>query len=221
MKLALTALAKAASGFCLLLLFLFLPAGTWHYPNAWLLLGILFIPMLFLGIFLLIKAPDVLQKRLDANEKDTAQKAVVLLSACGFVFGFVTAGLDYRFGWSHLPAAAVIVAAIVFLFGYGLYAEVCRENAFLSRTVRVEKGQTVVDTGMYRIVRHPMYMATLLMFLAMPIVLGSWVALLVFLFYPIVIAVRIVHEERLLCRELDGYTAYTKKVKYRLIPFVW
>lgn len=221
MKLAFSALGKMVLGLALFMLLLFLPAGTWGYGGGWLFLALLFFPMLLLGAILLWKAPSLLQKRLEMRERESGQRAVVVCSAIGFVAGFVTAGLDFRFGWSHVSTEAVIAAAIVFLFGYALYAETMRENTYLSRTVKVEEGQTVVDAGLYGIVRHPMYAATILMFLSAPILLGSWYALLVFLFYPALMVVRIVQEEKLLVRELRGYVAYRKKVKYRLIPFVW
>lgn len=221
MKLAFSALGKAFFGFVLMALLLFLPAGTWNYGGGWLFIALLFIPMLPVGIVLLLKAPALLQKRMDMHERERGQRAVIGISAVAFVVGFTVAGLDFRFSWSHVPTAAVTLAAVVFLCGYALYAETMRENAYLSRTVKVEAGQTVVDTGLYGILRHPMYAATILMFLSAPILLGSWYALIVFLFYPVLMVVRIAQEEKLLVRELDGYAAYRQKVKYRLIPFVW
>ncbi len=221
MKLIFSALSKLIFGFLALALLLFLPAGTLDFRGAWLLCGILFIPMIILGIFLLVKAPKLLKKRLDVKENESAQKTVVALSALVFVGGFVTAGLDFRFKWSHVPAPVVIAAAAVFLLGYAMYAEVVRENEYLSRTVKVEKEQKVISTGLYAIVRHPMYLATLFMFLAMPIVLGSWYSLAIFMFYPAIIVVRIKGEEKLLEKELGGYIEYKQKVKYKLIPFVW
>ncbi|MBQ4557252.1 MAG: isoprenylcysteine carboxylmethyltransferase family protein [Clostridia bacterium] len=221
MKLFLNAAIKAVCGFVLVALLIFLPAGTFNFANGWLLIGILFIPMVLLGVALLFKAPELLQKRLDTREMEAAQQAVVAVSAIGFIGGFITAGIDFRFGWSDVPDFAVIAAAVVFVFGYAMYAEVMRENAYLSRTVKVEHEQKVVDTGLYGIVRHPMYAATLFMFLSMPIVLGSLYSFAVFLHYPIVIVVRIISEEKLLTEKLKGYKDYKKKVKYRLIPFVW
>ena len=162
-----------------------------------------------------------MEKRLDAKEKQATQKGVLAFSGLMFIGGFVVAGLDFRFGWSQIPDVVVTVAAILFLLSYGLYAEVMRENAYLSRTIKVEEGQTVVDTGLYGIVRHPMYMVTILLFLMIPLVLGSWYALIAFAFYPVIITVRLLDEEKLLTRELPGYAEYKKKVKYRLIPFVW
>lgn len=221
MKLLINALTKFTCGLILVGLLIFLPAGTIHYTGGWLLVGLLFIPMLIAGFVMLFKSPAFLEKRLDAKEKQATQKGVLAFSGLMFIGGFVVAGLDFRFGWSRMPSAVVIAASILFLFAYALYAEVMRENAYLSRTIKVEAGQTVVDTGLYGIVRHPMYMATVLLFLMIPMVLGSWYALIVFAFYPAIIIVRLKDEEALLTRELAGYAAYKKKVKYRLIPFIW
>ena len=221
MKLLIDALTKFACGLVLVGLLLFLPAGTLGYAGGWLLIGLLFGPMLIAGFVMLFKSPDFLAKRLDVKEKQATQKGVVAFSGLMFIAGFVVAGLDYRFGWSNMPLWVTVAAAVLFLAAYLLYAEVMRENAYLSRTVKVEEGQTVVDTGLYGIVRHPMYMATIFLFLAMPIVLGSWYALIVFAFYPAIIIVRLKDEEELLTRELDGYEAYKKKVKYRILPFIW
>ena len=221
MKLLIEALTKFICGVLLVGLLIFLPAGTLDYTYGWLMMGILFIPMLIAGFVMLAKFPEFLKKRLDAKEKQGKQKGVVAFSGLMFVVGFVVAGLDYRFGWSAVPNWVNIAAAVVFLLDYGLYAEVMRENAYLSRTVRVEEGQTVVDTGLYGIVRHPMYAVTIELFLMMPLVLGSWYALIVFAFYPAVIVVRLKDEEELLTRELPGYEEYKKKVKWRLLPFVW
>lgn len=221
MKLLINALTKFFCGVLLVGLLIFLPAGTLNYTYGWLLIGILFVPMLIAGFVMLAKSPDFLAKRLDAKEQQGAQKGVVALSGLMFIAGFVVAGLDFRFGWSKMPGVVTVVASVLFLVAYALYAEVMRENAYLSRTVKVEEGQTVVDTGLYGIVRHPMYMATVLLFLMMPIVLGSWYALIAFAFYPAIIVVRLKDEENLLTRELPGYAAYKKKVRYRLIPFVW
>lgn len=221
MKLLVNALIKFACGLFLVGLLLFLPAGTLAYPCAWLLFGLLFGPMLIAGFVMLFKAPAFLEKRLDAREKQSAQKDVLAFSGLMFIAGFAVAGLDFRFGWSRMPSWVVIAASVLFLAAYGIYAEVMRENVYLSRTVKVEAGQKVVDTGLYGIVRHPMYMATLLLFLMIPLVLGSWYAVLVFGFYPVIIIVRLKDEEDLLTRELPGYAAYKQKVKYRLIPFIW
>lgn len=221
MKLLCNALIKLLCGLLLISLLIFLPAGTVHYFNGWLLMGVLFVPILILGVVLLIKSPDLLAKRLDLREKQSAQKRVVSLSALLFLLGFIAAGLDFRFGWTHVPFPVVLIASAVFLCSYCLYAEVMRENAYLSRTVKVEEGQRVIDTGLYGVVRHPMYFATVLLFLAMPLILGSWISFLIFLAYPVLIALRIRDEERLLERELTGYTEYKARVKYRLIPFIW
>ena len=221
MKLLLNALIKFAIGFLMLGVLLFLPAGTLAFSGGWLLLGLLFVPMLALGAVLFFRAKDLLRKRLDSKEKESTQKGVVAMSGLIFLGGFVLAGLDFRFSLSHVPTVAVIVASVLFLVGYALYAEVMRENAYLSRTVKVEENQKVIDTGLYGIVRHPMYFATVLMFLSIPVILGSWWALLVFSVYPFVIVVRIRNEEAVLNRELADYTEYQSKVKYRLIPFIW
>ena len=221
MKLAFSAFIKLIFGFAAILLLVFLPAGTFDYPNGWLLCAILFIPMLLLGVVLLIKSPAMLEKRLDMKEKVTTQKWVVTLATLMLVFGFISAGIDYRFSISHVPMPLVIAAAAMFLIGYALYCEVMRENAYLSRTVKVEEGQKVVSSGLYSIVRHPMYFATLFIFLAIPLVLASWISLAFFVFYPLIIIVRIIGEEKLLEKELGGYTEYKQKVKYRLIPFIW
>ena len=221
MKLLINALTKFTCGLLLVGVLIFLPAGTLGYAKGWLLIGLLFVPMLIAGFVMLYKSPDFLAKRLDAKEKQAAQKGVVALSGLMFIAGFVVAGLDFRFGWSQMPLPVTIAASVLFLIAYALYAEVMRENAYLSRTIKVEEGQKVVDTGLYGIVRHPMYMVTVLLFLMMPIVLGSWYALIVFAFYPAIIIVRLKDEEALLTRELPGYAAYKQKVKYRLLPFVW
>ena len=221
MKLLTEALLKFACGLLLVGLLIFLPAGTLCYTYGWLLLGLLFGPMLIAGFVMLFKSPEFLKKRLDAKEKQATQKGVVALSGLMFIAGFVVAGLEFRFGWSKMPVAVTVAASVLFLAAYALYAEVMRENAYLSRTIKVEEGQKVVDTGLYGIVRHPMYMATILLFLMIPIVLGSWYALIVFAFYPAIIIVRLKDEEDLLTRELPGYAEYKKKVKYRIIPYVW
>lgn len=221
MKLLIHALAKYLCGLLLVGLLIFLPAGTLRYSYGWLLIGLLFGPMLIAGAVMLFTSPDFLARRLDAREKQAAQKGVVAFSGLMFVAGFVVAGLDHRFGWSQMPLPVTVAASVLFLAAYALYAEVMRENAYLSRTVKVEEGQKVVDTGLYGIVRHPMYMATILLFLMMPIILGSWFALIAFALYPAIIIVRLKNEEKLLTRELPGYAGYKKKVKYRLIPFIW
>jgi len=221
MKLLINALTKFFAGLLLVGLLLFLPAGTLSYPYGWLLMGLLFVPMLAAGFVMLFKAPELLARRLDVKEKRSSQKGVIGLSGLIFLAGFVVAGLDHRFGWTHMPIAVTVAASVLFLAAYALYAEALRENAYLSRTVKVEEGQKVIDTGLYGIVRHPMYMATLLLFLMIPLILGSWYALIPFAFYPVLIIVRLKDEEALLTRELPGYEAYKKKVKYRILPFIW
>jgi len=220
-KLLISALTKFLAGLILMGLGLFLPAGTWNYPNAWLFLGLLFIPMLMLGVILFVKAPELLEKRLQSKEKESTQKGVVAVSGLMFLGSFVLAGLDFRFGWTNVPSWVVAVAAVVLLASYGMYGEVMRENAYLSRTVEVQENQKVIDTGLYGVIRHPMYTATIFLFLAMPVVLGSWLAFAVMLLYPVVIVARIGNEEKVLEEGLPGYMEYKKKVKYRLVPFVW
>ena len=221
MKLLIEALTKFACGLLMVALLIFLPAGTLCYTHGWLFVGLLFVPMLIAGIVMLKKSPEFLKKRLDAKEKQGTQKGVVAFSGLMFIVGFVVAGLDFRFGWSHMPAWVTIIASVLFVVAYALYAEVMRENAYLSRTIKVEEGQTVVDTGLYGIVRYPMYAVTILLFLMIPIVLGSWYALIAFAVYPILIVVRLKAEEELLTKELPGYAEYKQKVKYRIIPFIW
>jgi len=221
MKLLVNALTKFTCGLIMVGLLIFLPAGSLHYARGWLLIGLLFGPMLIAGFVMLAKTPAFLEKRLDVKEKQATQKGVVAFSGLMFIGGFVVAGLDYRFGWSRMPSVVTVAASVLFLMAYALYAEVMRENAYLSRTIKVEEGQTVVDSGLYGIVRHPMYMATVLLFLMIPFVLGSWYAAIVFACYPAIIVLRLKDEEALLTRELPGYEAYKEKVKYRLIPFIW
>ena len=221
MKLLCNALIKFSCGLLLVGLLLFLPAGTMQYVNGWLFTGLLFVPMLMAGFVMYFKSPEFLAKRLDAKEKQATQKGVVGLSGLMFIAGFAVAGLDFRFGWSSVPTWVIAVASTLFLVAYALYAEVMRENAYLSRTIKVEQGQKVVDTGLYGVVRHPMYMATILLFLTIPLILGSWYAVIAFAFYPGIIIVRLKDEEQLLTAQLPGYDAYKKKVKYRLIPFIW
>ena len=221
MKLLIEALVKFTCGLLLVGLLIFLPAGTLAYTYGWLFVALLFIPMLIAGFVMLAKSPEFLKKRLDAKEKQTTQKGVLAFSGLVFIAGFVVAGLDFRFGWSNMPSWLVTTASALFLVAYALYAEVMRENAYLSRTIKVEEGQTVVDTGLYGIVRHPMYAVTILLFLMIPLVLGSWYALIAFAFYPAIIIVRLKDEEELLTRELSGYAEYKQRVKYRIIPFIW
>ena len=220
-KLFIQAIIKFLFGFVLIGLLIFLPAGTLSFFNGWLFMGILFVPMFLAGIVMMFKNPDLLKKRLDAKEKQREQSIVVKLSSLMFLTGFIVAGLDFRFGWLTLPKGVVIGAAIVFLAAYILYAEVLRENTYLSRTIEVQENQKVIDTGLYGIVRHPMYSVTLLLFLSMPLVLGSIYSFLIFLSYPFIIAKRIKGEEEFLEKELDGYREYKQKVRYRLIPFIW
>ena len=220
-KLFFQAIIKFTLGVVIVGALIFLPAGTLTYYNGWLFMGVLFIPMLLAGIVMMIKNPKLLASRLDVKEKQKEQGLVIKLSGLMFVIGFVVAGLDFRFNWIKLATWVPYVFAVVLICAYLLWAEVLRENTYLSRTIKVEKGQTVIDTGLYAIVRHPMYTASIILFLAMPLVLGSLVAFFIFLLYPIIIVIRIIHEEKYLEKELVGYTDYKKKVKYRLIPFIW
>ncbi|WP_343208842.1 isoprenylcysteine carboxylmethyltransferase family protein [Anaerolentibacter hominis] len=220
-KLLLTGLTKIILGIVLMGLLLFVPAGTIHFQRAWLLLALLFIPMLAAGIVLFMKAPMLLKKRMNSKEKEPEQKSVILFSSLIFISGFILAGLDFRFQWTQLPVPAVIFGAILFLLAYGLYLEVMRENAYLSRTVEIQKNQKVVDTGLYSLVRHPMYMAAALLFLSIPFVLGCAAAIVPFLFFPAVLVKRIKNEEIILENGLQGYQEYKAKVKYRLLPFIW
>lgn len=220
-KLFCQAILKFILGAALVGLLIFLPAGTVRYWNGWLLMGLLFIPMFFAGIVMMLKNPELLKKRLNARETQAEQSLVIQFSGLMFICGFVLAGLNFRFGWLILPDWAVWTAAVLFLLAYLLYAEVLRENAYLSRTVEVQEGQRVIDTGLYGVVRHPMYAATLLLFLSMPLVLGSPLSFAVFLAYPFIIARRIRNEEQVLERGLTGYAAYKQRIKYRVIPFLW
>ena len=220
-KLFLQAILKFILGVVLVGLLVFWPAGTLAFTNGWVFMVILFIPMFFAGLTMMAKNPQLLQSRLHAKEKQREQDLVVKLSGLMFVAGFVVAGLNYRFSWHVLPQSVSVGAAVVFTLAYLLYAEVLRENTYLSRTVQVQDGQTVVSTGLYGIVRHPMYAATLLLFLSMPLILGSLLSFVIFLAYPFIIAKRIRGEEKLLEEELEGYREYQQKVKYRLLPFIW
>ncbi len=221
MKLFLNAITKATLGFLLLGALLFLPAGTFSYPAAWLFLALLFVPMVIAGFILLAKSPRRLARRLEAKEKTGRQRVVVMLSGLLFIACFILCGLDFRYGWSALPDSVTIAAMILFLLSYGLYAEVIRENEFLARTVQVEEGQKVIDSGLYGIIRHPMYLATVFLFLSMPLILGSMYGFLVMLLYLPVMIIRIFGEEKLLKKELPGYEKYCKKVRYRLLPFIF
>ena len=220
-KLLAQGLLKMLSGMLIVALVLFLPAGSWNYFNGWLFCGLLFLPMLVLGALLLWKAPALLEKRLNTKEQEKTQMAVVAVSSLLFLAAFVAAGLDFRFGWTHVPIWLVCLAAVLQLAAYGLYAEVMRENACLSRTVEVQENQKVIDTGLYGIIRHPMYTATILLFLAMPLVLGSWVSFAIMLLYPVVIVFRIRNEEQVLEAGLAGYREYKQRVRCRLLPFIW
>ena len=220
-KLMREAFVKYILGLVLVFVLLFFPAGTIRYWNGWLFIGLLFLPMFFLGVALFIKAPDLLQKRLRDKEVETEQKKVVGGAAILFLVGFILAGLNYRYGWFVLPKAVCMGAAIVFLMAYLLYAEELRENTYLSRTIEVQENQKVIDTGLYGIVRHPMYFATVLLFLSMPLILASLQAFIIFLAYPFIIAKRIKHEESFLEKELVGYSEYKSKVKYRMLPYIW
>ena len=220
-KLFVQAMTKFFAGVLAVGLLIFLPAGTLRFGQGWLLMGVLFVPMFLAGLFLMVKDPDRLRRRLDAREKEMTQKTVLLLSGLMFLAAFVLAGLSFRFGWLRFPRWVSVLGTILFLLGYVLYAFVLKENAYLARTVKVEKGQKLVDTGLYGVIRHPMYAATLLLFLSMPLILGSLLAFLVMLVYPFLIARRIQNEEQVLMRELPGYREYRKKVRWRLIPFLW
>lgn len=215
------AITKFISGLIILGILVFLPAGTLNYPNGWLFMGLLFIPMFIVGIILLFKAPDLLNKRLNYKEKESEQKIVVLVSGLMFISAFLLAGLNYRFNWNELPNIIVILSSIIFLLAYVMYGEVLRENKYLSRTIEVSDNQKVVDTGLYGLVRHPMYTATILLFLTIPLILGSIYSFAVLLIYPVIIYFRIKNEEEILEKELDGYFEYKLKVKYRILPFIW
>ena len=221
LKLFFEAIIKFLLGVVLIGLLIFLPAGTLNYFNGWLFMIVLFVPMFIAGIVMMIKNPSLLASRLDVKEKQKEQGIVIKLSGLMFVVGFILAGLDFRYGWIKLPSWLPYIFAILFILGYILFGFVLKQNTYLSRTIKVEEGQTVVDTGLYGVVRHPMYMATLLMFLSMPLILGSLVSFFVFLMYPILIGIRAVNEEKLLEKELKGYKEYKQKVKYCIIPFIW
>lgn len=220
-KLCFEAILKFSAGVALMAVLLFLPAGTLDFPGGQLLMAVLFIPMFLAGIVMMLKNPDLLRSRLKAKEKEADQDLVIKLSGLMFLVGFILAGLDFRFGWSRLPGWVSTLGAVLFLSAYAIFAEVLRENTWLSRTIEVQEGQTVVSTGLYGIVRHPMYSATLLLFLSMPLVLGSVPAFLVFLCYPAIIVKRILGEEQVLRRELKGYDEYCERIRWRLIPFIW
>lgn len=220
-KLAMQAILKYIFGIILVGLLLFIPAKSIEYWNGWLFIGLLFIPMLILGIILFIKNPELLEKRLNSKEKENTQKIVLFISAILFIAVFIISGLNYRYNWNNIPAWLVTIASITLLISYGMYAEVMRENTHLLRTIGVEKNQKVIETGLYGVVRHPMYLAVIFLFLSIPIILGCWYAFCIFLIYPIILIIRIINEEKVLEKEMEGYKEYKKKVKYRLIPFIW
>ena len=220
-KLFFQAIVKFILGVLIISLLLFIPANTINYWNGWLFMGLLFIPMFIAGIIMMIKSPELLRKRLNIKEKENEQKQVILFSGLMFLSGFIIAGLNYRYNWIIIPNSVVIISSVIFVFAYILYAEVLRENAYLSRTIEVQENQKVVDTGLYGIVRHPMYATTILLFLTIPLILGSIISFIIFLMYPFLIAKRIKNEEKVLEKELVGYLEYKKKVKYKVIPFIW
>ena len=221
MKLLVNALVKFILGIVLVMLLVFIPAGTLSYFNGWLFIGLLFIPMFIFGIYLFFKKPELLRRRLNNKEKEGTQKFVVLISALLFIGGFIVCALDYRYGFSKLPDYIVIIGSVMLLIGYALYIEVMRENEYLLRTIEIEKEQKVVDTGLYGLVRHPMYLSVILLFLSFPLVLGSLYGFYIFLIFPLVLIIRIRNEEKILVKELKGYSKYKLKVKYKLIPFIW
>ena len=220
-KLFFDAIIKITLGIILIGLLLFLPAGSLNYWNAWVLMILLFVPMFIAGVVMMIKSPDLLRRRLDIKEKESEQKEVIAISGLMFLAGFIIAGLNYRFDWIPMNKIVVIVGAVLFVLSYFLYALVLKENAYLLRTIKVEENQKLIDTGLYGIVRHPMYFATIFLFLSMPLILGSWISFIIFLIYPFVIVKRINNEEEVLEKELKGYKEYKGKVKYKLIPFIW
>ena len=220
-KLFFQALSKFLIGLIIICILLFIPAGTINYPNGWLFIALLFIPMLFAGIIMIFKSPDLLRRRLNAKENEDEQKTVILISGIIFLLAFILAGLNFRFGWFNLPSIVVIIASVIFLLAYIMYAEVLRENEYLSRTVEVSENQKVVDSGLYGLVRHPMYTSTIFLFLSMPLVLDSIFSFVVMLVYPIIIIFRIRNEEKVLENELIGYKEYKEKVKYKLVPYLW
>ena len=221
MKLFIKAITRFIAGVILVGALLFIPAGTFNYWNAWIFMGLLFIPMFIAGIILMLKNPMLLKSRLDVNEKEKEQKQVIIYSGLMFLTGFIIAGLNYRYSWINISNTTVIISSILFILSYILYAEVLRENTYLSRTIKVQDNQKVVDTGLYSIVRHPMYSITLVLFLTIPLILGSIISFIIFLIYPFIIIKRIKNEEKVLEKDLKGYKEYKKKVKYRLIPYIW
>ena len=220
-KLFLNAIIKFLFGVIIIGFLLFIPANTFEYWNGWLFMGLLFVPMFIAGIVLMIKNPKLLSKRLNAKEKELEQKQVIFFSGLMFILGFIVAGLNYRYSWITLPNIVIIISSILFIIAYILYGEVLRENAYLSRTIEVQENQKVIDTGLYGYVRHPMYAVTILLFLTIPLILGSIVSFISFLVYPLIISKRIKNEEKILEKDLKGYAEYKKKVKYKIIPFIW
>ncbi len=220
-KLFFQAIIKFILGVLIIGLLLFIPANTIYYWNGWLFMWLLFVPMFIAGIILMIKNPELLRKRLNAKEKENEQKQVIVFSGIMFLFGFIIAGLNYKYNWIVTPNAIVIISVVLFILAYILYAEVLRENTYLSRTIEVQENQKVIDTGLYGIVRHPMYAVTILLFLTMPLILGSVISFVIFLVYPIIISKRIKNEEKVLEKELIGYAEYKDRVKYKVIPFIW
>ena len=220
-KLFFEAIIKFILGFIIVGLLLFIPAGTIHYFNGLLFMALLFIPMFIAGIIMLFLNPELLRRRLNAKEKESEQKEVLLFSAIMFISGFIIAGLNYRYNWIILPNIVTIISSVIFILSYIMYAEILRENSFLLRTIEVDNNQKLVDTGMYGIVRHPMYLITIILFLSMPLILNSIISFIIFLIYPIIIVKRINNEEKVLAKDLKGYPEYQKKVKYKLIPYIW
>ena len=221
MALLLKTLISFLAGVGITMALLLIPAGTWHYSRAWLFIVLLFVPILIVGIALFMKNPELLRKRLEMKEREKEQQGIVALSGLLLVASFVVAGLDYRFGWSHLPSTVVVIASVVLLISYALYTEVLRENVYLSRVVEIQEQQHVIDTGLYGIVRHPMYSAVSLLYLSIPLVLGSWWALAIMTPCIVMLTLRIKNEEKVLTEGLAGYSDYTQRVRYRMIPFVW
>lgn len=220
-KLFFEAIIKYLLGLILVGLLLFIPANTLNYFHGWLFIGLLFIPMFIAGIIMMCKNPELLKKRLNLKEKEKEQKKVVAFSGLMFIIGFIIAGLNFRYKWIELPNIIVIIASIIFIISYIIYAEVLRENSYLSRTIEVEKNQRIIETGLYKIVRHPMYTATIFLFLSIPLILNSLISFIIFLIYPFIIIKRINNEEKVLESELNGYKKYKTKVKYKLIPYIW
>ena len=220
-KLFFEAIIKYIIGVILVGLLLFVPAGTFKYINGILFMCLLFIPMFIAGIIMMIKSPNLLKERLDVKEKESKQKKVVGISAVMFILGFVLAGLNYRYSWIKLPNIVVLISSVIFVLSYILYAVVLKQNAFLARTIKVDKGQELITTGLYSVVRHPMYTATIFLFLSMPLILNSIISFIMFLIYPFIIIARLNNEEEVLEKELKGYKKYKEKVRYKLIPFIW